>query len=150
MCPSHPTNMKLLLKRLEFFDTSTRGELFIDGNFFCYTEEDKDRGLSKDMELSYIQSMKVTGETCIPYGTYKIEITPSARFKRLLPLLIDVPAFQGIRVHPGNTDKDTEGCILVGRQKDPHGLGILQSKLVFDELFPLLHNITDIYIEITR
>jgi len=100
--------MKLLIKRLHRTENSTIGELFVDGKFECYTLEDKER------------EIKIKGETAIPKGTYNVTITQSNRFKRLLPLLANVPNFEGVRIHSGNSNHDTEGCILVGttRAKD--------------------------------
>ena len=57
---------------------------------------------------------KVYGETCIPYGTYKVVINKSPKFKRLMPRLLDVPHFDGILIHSGNTEKDSAGCIILG------------------------------------
>ncbi len=71
--------------------------------------EDKVRDLTKEK--------KVPGKTAIPAGTYKVALTYSARFKRMLPLLLDVPYFTGIRIHAGNTHEDTEGCLLLGENK---------------------------------
>jgi hypothetical protein len=100
--------MKLKLTRAELGKASTLGELFVNGQFECYVLEDKDRQLEID------PSAKVYGETCIPRGTYKIIITFSNRFKKELPLLVDVQGFEGIRIHPGNVHQDTHGCLLPG------------------------------------
>ena len=69
------------------------------------------------MSLTKIKFLKVYGETCIPYGTYKVELSYSPKFKRELPLLLNVPAFEGIRIHKGNDRSHTSGCILVGENK---------------------------------
>ncbi len=116
--------MKLEVKRLTYSDKSTIGKLFLDGAFFCHTLED------------VIRPEKVYGETAIPEGVYKVKITYSPRFKRDLPLLLNVPKFEGIRIHAGNTSKDTEGCILVG---DLAGQDIVwQSRAAFNRLFDKL------------
>lgn len=99
--------MKLELKRKSCGGKATVGELFINGQFFSFTLEDMDRQLESGGE-------KVPAQTCIPRGTYEVLITWSNRFKRDLPILLDVPQFEGVRIHSGNTDQDTEGCILLG------------------------------------
>ena len=99
--------MKLLLKRL---NKLTDGLLFIDGKLFCGTLEDRWRNLSLQP--------KVPGETCIPSGTYRVVIDYSVRFKKMMPHVLHVPYFEGIRIHAGNTRRDTEGCILLGRHID--------------------------------
>lgn len=99
--------MKLILHRQIFSDKSSVGTLYVNGLKECHTLEDKDRRLEEGGE-------KVYGETAIPRNTYKVVITYSNRFKQPMPLLVDVPGFEGIRIHPGNTDQNTEGCILVG------------------------------------
>ena len=94
--------MNLKLERKHGTKGFTHGKLYIDGVFFCDTLEDQ--------ELT----TKIKGETAIPCGHYKVTVTMSIRFKRLMPLLHNVPNYEGVRIHNGNTDKDTEGCILVG------------------------------------
>lgn len=103
--------MKLELNRIARKPLYTIGRLFVDGKYFCDTLEDRCRDLDKEE--------KVMHETAIPAGTYEVVVNVSARFKRKLPLLLDVPNFTGIRIHRGNTDKDTSGCILVGENKQP-------------------------------
>jgi len=127
--------MKLLLKREEFTDASTVGELFVDGVHECFTLEDVVR-----------TGPKVHGETAIPKGTYEVIITQSPRFKRRLPLLVKVPGFEGIRIHPGNTAKDTEGCLLVGTGKTSNM--VTNSRVAFNKLFAKLEVASNITIEI--
>lgn len=94
--------MKLTLRRHASGLTCTIGDLYVEGVWFSNSLED------------IVRPEKIAGETAIPAGTYKIVVTESPRFGKPLPLLIDVPNFEGVRIHAGNTDKDTEGCILVG------------------------------------
>lgn len=100
--------MKLLLKRKILNDTCTLGDLYIDGVFHCHTLEDVYRDLQGDC------SKKVYGSTCIEFGTYKVTLSHSAHFGKVLPEILDVPCFEGIRIHGGNVPADTLGCILVG------------------------------------
>ena len=97
--------MKLLLKRIALKDKYTIGKLYINGEYFCDTLEDA------------VRDKKIKHETAIPTGEYEIIMYNSPRFKRLLPLLKDVPNFAGILIHRGNTIEDTSGCILVGENK---------------------------------
>lgn len=115
--------MKLTLIRQDLNKACTIGELLVDGQHECWTLEDVVRP----------DGVKVFGETAIPFGTYSVDITPSPRFKRDLPLLVGVDNFVGIRIHPGNTASDTEGCILVGQGKGQNC--ILASRAAFDTLF---------------
>jgi Family of unknown function (DUF5675) len=102
--------VRLILQRQHFFDTYTIGSLFLDGAKLCWTLEDKVR----EHPGMPVSQWKVMGDTAIPVGTYDLSITMSSRFGKELPLLANVPGFAGVRIHSGNTDEDTEGCILVG------------------------------------
>lgn len=119
--------MKLTLQRFEFTDVSTIGDLFVGDEGFCVTLEDKDRHLEDNPDA------KLWGRTAIPRGRYKIVIDYSNRFQRELPRLLDVPGFEGIRIHPGNSHENTEGCILVGAnwRKD----WVTDSRNTFNKLF---------------
>ena len=109
--------IKLRLERRYKGSKYTIGKLFINDEYFCDTIEDIDRGLKSSMSVEYIKKKKVYAETAIPTGTYKIEMTYSSKFKRILPLLVDVKGFSGIRIHRGNTEKDSSGCIVIGENK---------------------------------
>jgi hypothetical protein len=108
--------MKLLtLNRNYLKETYTVGALHVQGKYFCDTLEDVVRDLNHDGDLDDFGEYKVYGETAIPYGTYKVIVSYSPKFKRDLPLLLDVKHFVGIRIHRGSWAKDTSGCILVGK-----------------------------------
>lgn len=114
--------MKLKLIRKFLKDTYTIGKLYIDNLYFCDIVEDKVRDYNKDGDLNDIGENKVYGETAIPYGTYKVEVTYSPKFKRDLPLIKDVPHFEGIRIHRGNYTKDSLGCLICGENKIKGGV----------------------------
>ena len=94
------------------------GILYVNGQRICETLEDEDRGLRSDMALATIRQLKVKGETAIPVGAYQVAYTYSPKFKNMLPLLMIVPGYDGIRIHSGNTAKHTEGCLLCGRNTE--------------------------------
>lgn len=96
-------------------DTYTIGLVYIDGEFFCNSLEDRDRGLRQDMDVGEIARMKVAGETAIPTGKYIVTMTYSPKYKRVMPQIMNVPGYTGGRIHSGNNAKDTEGCILLGK-----------------------------------
>ena len=106
--------MKLELQRTTYTDTSTIGKLLIDGKFFCYTLEDKDRGLLDSMSLLTIKARKIFGVTAIPKGYYKLSVSMSNRFRRFLPEIHNVKGYEGIRIHRGNYAGDSLGCVIVG------------------------------------
>lgn len=99
--------MKIIVKRRFLGKDYTIGDMYLDGVWFCNTLEDTVRPTGQ----------KIYGKTAIPAGKYKVIMTMSNRFKKLLPLICDVPGFAGVRIHSGNTKADTEGCILVGENK---------------------------------
>lgn len=140
--------MKIKLVRIALKDTYTIGKLYVDGVYVCDTIEDKDRGLTDDMSLEDIVSRKKYGETAIPYGTYKVKITYSPKYKRMMPLLLGVKGYSGIRIHSGNTAKDTLGCIIVGENKKK-GM-VINSRITYNRLFELMKDEKDISIEITK
>jgi hypothetical protein len=102
--------VNLLLTRTIYSSHATVGELFVEGLFACHVLEDVTRPAS---------APKVWGQTAIPPGTYELIISYSPRFRQPLPLLLHVPGYEGVRIHPGNAAADTEGCLLVGCY-DPH------------------------------
>ena len=105
--------MNLTLKRLNLTPNYTEGELYVNGVYFCKTLEDTNRDLNKNGQFDNNEK-KVYGETCIPYGKYKVILSYSPKFKRELPEILEVPDFQGIRIHRGNKISDTLGCVLCG------------------------------------
>lgn len=145
--------MKLLLKRKYKGATYTIGDLFVDGRFFCHTIEDAVRSLpSRCPDTPAGRSCccreKVYARTAIPAGTYKVTMTYSPRFKRVLPYLHDVPHFLGILIHSGNTEEDSAGCIIVGRNTVKGK--VTESRKTSDALNALLANAASIDIEITE
>ena len=124
--------MHLHLLRDTFRDTHTLGKLAINGQFECYTLEDTDRYLDGG-------GLKIYGQTAIPAGVYTVTLSHSPRFGRVLPLLSSVPGFSGVRIHPGNSDRDTEGCILVGDARNGDAsIPLSQSRKAFERLMEKL------------
>lgn len=138
--------MKLEVKRIAKQSTYTIGKLFIDGEYFCDTLEDVCRGLTQDMTEAQIAQIKVKGQTAIPSGTYKVDITFSQKFKKYLPILENVKGFEGIRIHSGNDSDDTEGCLLVGKNKAKGQ--VLESRDTFNKLMNKIWNDKNITITI--
>ena len=128
--------MKIKVDRIYKGESYTIGKMYLNGEYFCDTLEDA------------IRPVKIPNETAIPAGTYKVEVTYSPRFKRNLPLLIDVPNYTGIRIHNGSNKDHTSGCILVGFNTSK---GILSdSRKISDHLTNLLKSLSEpIEIEIS-
>jgi len=131
--------MLLTLKRHTFTDRSTAGHLLIEGDYFCDTLEDVDRHLESG-------GTKIPGETAIPRGTYDLIIDFSQRFQKPMPRILKVPGYEGVRIHAGNTNKDTEGCPLVGKSSGPDG--IISSRITFLRLMDELEGKKNMRIEI--
>lgn len=119
--------MKLKLKRYEFHIARTHGHLSIEDQPFCDTLEDTVR-----------KGEKVYGKTAIPAGTYEVKLTYSNRFKKVMPQLMNVPGFEGIRIHSGNKEDDTEGCILVGKRD---GDQVISSRVTYADLLETLEEV---------
>ena len=130
--------MEILAVRTTYTDKSTISKVYVEGEFECYFLEDPVR-----------DGLKVYGETAIPEGRYEIVVTYSNRFKRKLPLLLNVPNYVGVRIHIGNTPQDTEGCLLPGTHA---GIDCVSgSRIAFDKLFNKISNADEkVFIEITH
>lgn len=124
--------MKIAVTRSWKKEKYTIGVMYIDGKKFCNTLEDTDRGLSQDMTEEHIKAKKVYGETAIPTGIYKVAYTYSNRFKKYLPEILNVKGYGGVRIHAGNTPKDTLGCILLGKNTQP---GMVTSSRAYCDTF---------------
>lgn len=136
--------MKLKLIRKYKKSNYTIGKLYIDGVYFCDTLEDKDRGIRSEMSLEEIKKLKIKGQTAIPSGKYRITLNVlSPKYSKVqkykafnkgyMPRLIDVKGYDGILIHAGNTIEDTEGCILVGKNKQVGK--VLDSMVTFQSLY---------------
>lgn len=125
--------MELKLNRIFLGSSATIGELWVNDTHLCDTLEDRVRP----------EGEKVYGKTAIPEGTYEVKLTYSPRFKKILPEILNVPNFSGIRIHTGNSSKDTEGCILVGTWDSEKEDWIGDSRIAFNELMSLLQKAAD-------
>jgi hypothetical protein len=124
--------MELLIQRESSTRNSTPGALSINGVFECFTLED----VVREVALVPVSTWKIASETAIPVGTYEVTIDFSDRFQRQMPHVLNVPGFDGIRIHSGNTAADTEGCILLGKQRALDDVS--QSRDAFAAFFPKL------------
>lgn len=127
--------MKLTLKRIALRPTYTIGKLYIDDVYFCDTIEDTVRDLNKNGKFDNGEK-KVHSKTAIPYGIYEIKWTYSPRFKKYTPQLMNVPSFEGIRIHAGNTSADTEGCLILGKNKQVGK--VLNSRATISKFYPII------------
>ena len=109
--------MKIKVKRIAKKEKYTIGHLFINDEYFCDTIEDKDRGLDDSMTESEIKKIKIKGKTAIPTGEYKLAIDYSPHFGKNCFHILNVKGFDGIRIHSGNDEEDSEGCLIVGQNK---------------------------------
>lgn len=127
--------MKLTLKRIALRPTYTIGKLYIDDVYFCDTIEDTVKDLNKNGKFDNGEK-KVHSKTAIPYGIYEIKWTYSPRFKKYTPQLMNVPSFEGIRIHAGNTSADTEGCLILGKNKQVGK--VLNSRDTINKFYPII------------
>lgn len=118
--------MELTLRRRVIAERYTVGALNVNGEHFCDTLEDVVRPAG----------VKIKGRTAIPYGIYTVVLDYSPKFDRIMPHVLDVPGFLGVRIHAGNTVDQTDGCILVGRNR-VRGQ-VLDSRAAFAALFALM------------
>jgi hypothetical protein len=109
--------MQIKVIRKENHGDTIIGEMYIDNKFFCYTLEDRDNGWVKEDGAAIIMETKVYKNNCIPSGAYKIILSYSVKLKRFLPLILDVPAYKGIRIHKGTSKDWTSGCVLVSKRR---------------------------------
>ena len=146
--------MELTLNRRYNAPTYTIGSLMVDGTYYCDTLEDRNRNLSSTMNLDEISKIKVKGKTAIPYGKYKVTLSvKSSKYSNFskykyvtftqgyIPRLLNVPGFEGILIHAGNNDKDTDGCILVGENKVKGK--VINSQATWTNLYKLLKKADD-------
>jgi hypothetical protein len=146
--------MELVLNRILKTNDYTIGEFSVDGKYLCDTIEDAVRPLPESCPntpkgIACKCKEKVYGKTAVPAGTYKVKLGYSNRFRRILPQVLDVPHFLGILIHTGNSNKDTEGCIIVGTWDGKTENWVSNSRVAFDKLMPLLRDATDKNEEIT-
>lgn len=139
-------NINLKLKRIAKRPTYTIGRLYVNNEYFCDTLEDTDRGLAQNLPISVNRAKKMKGSTAIPTGKYRVTLdVQSPKFSKVafykfcdgyLPRLINVPAYDGVLIHVGNSQFDTDGCILVGENK---AVGkVLNSRETFLRLYSIL------------
>lgn len=125
--------MELTLNRIFLGSSATIGELYVDREHIADTLEDRVRP----------EGEKVYGKTAIPEGTYEVKLTYSPRFKKILPEILNVPNFSGIRIHCGNSSADSSGCVLVGTWDGEKEDWIRDSKIAFNKLMSLLQSAED-------
>ncbi len=117
--------MLIDLERYIFGEEATLSTVLIDGNFFGYACEDRDRGLDSAMPLAELAERKIAEKTAIPIGRYRVARTWSNRFQRVMLQVLDVPAYAGIRIHPGHGPGNTAGCLLFSTRVDEARLEVV-------------------------
>lgn len=144
--------MNLSIQRKYKKAAYTIGVLSVDGKYFCETLEDTDRGLKQTDSLAKIKAVTVPGETAIPTGKYFVAMDViSPKYKAVkfyndlcggkVPRLLDVPGYSGCLIHTGNTQQDTEGCVLVGKNRAKGK--VLDSRATFTALYKLMKAAAD-------
>jgi hypothetical protein len=138
--------LNILLQRNKSANGATISTVYVDGKLFCFACEDEVR----EVPGVPVEKWKIKGITAIPTGRYKVIINMSYRFKKIMPLLLNVPGFDGIRIHPGNTSLDTDGCILPGMKAGRSSVS--DSRRAYEKLFTVISETIkqdgDVFIEI--
>lgn len=131
----------LVVQRQLYFSRATLGELLIDGKHVAWTLEDQLREvIGEDGKYHWEPELKVPKETAIPTGTYQVVLNYSARFRRVLPMLVNVPDFVAIRFHGANGPQDVEGCIGLGMNRDPSNMSISNAAPAVEAVVNYLRN----------
>ncbi len=125
--------MEVIVKNPVKTNSTTISRCYIEGVQQCFILEDKDRGLTQTMPLWRIKLIKIFGKTAIPAGRYQVIVNYSQRFKKDMPLLVNVPGYEGVRIHPGNSEFQTEGCLLPGTSTSTDWIN--ESVKAFEPLF---------------
>lgn len=149
-------SVRVTVRRLYRKTGYTIGKMYVEGEYLCDTLEDRDRQLSRSMSDEQVRIRKVAGQTAIPTGSYSMRLSRSYKFSSkawaqahggLVPEVLDVPGFSGIRIHPGNSAADTQGCILVGRNTVKGGL--TGSQEAWHSLMSRLEGGGSLYLDVT-
>jgi hypothetical protein len=128
--------MEITVNRRKKTKSSTISDVLIDGVFFCFGLEDTDRGLQQNEPIDVIKTKKIFAQTAIPAGRYEVIVNFSNRFQQYMPLLLNVPGFEGVRIHPGNVPTNTEGCLLLGLTEGADFIG--NSRMAYRSFLPKL------------
>ena len=128
--------MDFILRRHPSNEKCTIGELYLDGSLVCFTLED----VVREVADTPVVTWKVPHETAIPQGRYRITLTMSKRFGRVLPLVNNVENFEGVRIHPGNVAENTEGCLLPGMAIGPNDESVLESRRAMQKVYDIVDN----------
>ena len=150
--------MKIIVVRDTFTPVTTLGTVFLvlpgedEEKHYAYSCEDVDRSLDQAMTPEEVRAVKVPCQTAIPTGTYRVAFTYSPHFERHTLEVLDVPGFRGIRIHPGNDESDTAGCLLFGLHRDPSSMTISASRAAVAWLEDYLrdHSSEPVTLEIRR
>jgi hypothetical protein len=162
--PDAPEPLLLHLLRYRFGPDATLGRLSVGPVHFGWVCEDEDRGLEARMTDEQIAAIKVRDETAIPIGVYRVSSTYSPKYAEAMrsygrtdgkmPLLHNVPGFRGIRIHSGNDESHTSGCLLPGLDVDERGMRVLRSRdacrALYDAIWQAEDEGREVWIAITR
>lgn len=144
--------MEILIKRIAKKETYTIGKLYIDGKYYCDTIEDKDRGLTQSMSSKEIADKKIKHKTAIPTGKYELTLkvkSPKYSQKKafvdycnaFMPRFVNIPGYEGVLIHTGNTAEDSSGCIVVGYNKVVGK--VINSMNAFKTIYPVMKTASD-------